>query len=552
MIRRLFQRNKQTIAHGITLGREFNVGDVIEQRYEIEKTRRGYMGIVYIAYDRQHRQQVVLKTFQNKFLWDEDAIARFSAEAELWMRLGSHPNIVRAYDLRTFMGKPHVIAEYVHGGPLRALIGHLQLQEAIDYAIQVCWGMQHAVDHAAIMHRDLKPDNIMVTLDGQAKVTDFGLARVLPTIAQWSDRVNAPKRQHARMRAAVVADVLGGTLPYMAPELLEESAFVGAWTDIYAFGVMLFEFFTGKLPFDSIRDESLVRMHLRTAPPDPRTLKPDLHPGVTHIINRCLAKRQTDRYQSFVEAEDDLQMLRKHLLGAQYTATWPNQDNAERDRQTELGLAHLDADEYSEALGCFRQAVALDTGRAESWLNVARARLKLWQYQEGLQAADEGLRRAIRREEFGQLYGIRGQIYTAMLLLPKAMESFDQGLSYTPKAPRLWREKGLLIQRMGLPREAQPCFEKALEYDKLDSLSWRLLGDVLREQERYKKAYDAYAEALKLDPRAAVAWARYGACQLALARPKDAVRSLEAALKLAPDMDEALTGLRAARQALKS
>jgi len=552
MIRRLFQRNKQTVARGVTLGREFNVGDVIEQRYEIEKTRRGYMGIVYIAYDRQHRQQVVLKTFQNKFLWDEDAIARFSAEAELWMRLGSHPNIVRAYDLRTFMGKPHVIAEYVHGGPLRALIGHLQLQEAIDYAIQVCWGMQHAVDHAAIMHRDLKPDNIMVTLDGQAKVTDFGLARVLPTVAQWSDRMCAPKHQHARMRASVVADVIGGTLPYMAPELLQESAFVGAWTDIYAFGVMLYEFFTGKLPFDSMRDESLVRMHLRVTPPDPRALKPDLPPGVMHIINRCLAKRQTDRYQSFAEAEDDLQMLRKHVLGALYTATWPEQDNAERDRQTELGLAHLDAGEYSEALGCFRQAVALDTGCSESWLNVARAQLKLWQYQEGLHAADEGLRRAIRREEFGQLYGIRGQIYTAMLLLPKAMEAFDQGLSYTPKAPRLWCEKGLLIQRMGLPREAQPCFEKALEYDKLDSLSWRLLGDVLREQERYKKAYDAYAEALKLDPRAAVAWARYGACQLALARPKDAIRSLEAALKLDPDMDEALTGLRAARQALRS
>ncbi|HEU5099127.1 MAG TPA: tetratricopeptide repeat protein, partial [Roseiflexaceae bacterium] len=265
----------------------------------------------------------------------------------------------------------------------------------------------------------------------------------------------------------------------------------------------------------------------------------------------CLAKRSTDRYQSFTEVEEDLQALRKHLLGARYSATWPDQDHAERDRQTELGLAHLDAGEYSEALACFREAVALDTSRAESWLNVARARLKLWQYQEGLQAAEEGLRRAIRREEFGQLYGVRGQIYTAMMLLPKAMESFDQGLSYTPKSPRLWREKGLLIQRMGLSREAQPCFEKALEYDKLDSLSWRLLGDVLREQERHKKAYDAYAEALKLDPRAAVAWARYGACQLALARPKDAVRSLEAALKLDPDLDEALATLREARQAIK-
>src|SRR6266498_386418 len=406
MFRRMFGKNKPVGRRGAQLGREFSVGDVIEQRYEIEKTRRGFMGIVYIAYDRQRRRQVVLKTFQNKFLWDEEAIERFSAEAELWMRLGSHPNIVRAYDLRTFMGKPHVIAEYVHGGPLRALIGHLEIQEAIDYAIQICRGMNHAVEQVGLLHRDLKPDNIMVTLDGQAKVTDFGLARVLPTVQQSTDRARAPRRPTMRMRASA-ADVLGGTLPYMAPELLDESPMVGTWTDIYAFGVMLYEFFTGKLPFDSMRDESLVRMHLRVTPPDPRTLKPDLHPGVTHIINRCLAKRQTDRYQSFAEAEDDLQMLRKHLFGALYTATWPNQDNAERDRQTELGLAHLDADEYSEALGCFRQAVAQDTGRAESWLNVARARLKLWQYQEGLQAADEGLRRAIRREEFGQLYGIR-------------------------------------------------------------------------------------------------------------------------------------------------
>src|SRR6476661_9665393 len=213
MIKRLFQRNKQSIAPGMMLGREFNVGDVIEQRYEIEKTRRGYMGIVYIAYDRQHRQQVVLKTFQNKFLWDEEAIARFSSEAELWVRLGSHPNIVRAYDLRTFLGKPHVIAEYVHGGPLRTLIGHLPLKEAIDYAIQICWGMNYAVEHAAILHRDIKPDNIMVTLDGQAKVTDFGLARVLPNW-QWSDTLRDRRSPAARIRTPTT-DVLGGTLPYM-------------------------------------------------------------------------------------------------------------------------------------------------------------------------------------------------------------------------------------------------------------------------------------------------------------------------------------------------
>src|SRR5512145_1653841 len=138
MLTRLFKKGKRSSQAVAQLGREFNVGDVVEQRFEVEQIRRGYMGIVYIAYDRQRRRRVVLKTFQNKFLWDEEAIARFSAEAELWVRLGSHPNIVCAYDLRTFLGKPHVIAEYVHGGPLRALVGHLQMQEAFDYAIQIC------------------------------------------------------------------------------------------------------------------------------------------------------------------------------------------------------------------------------------------------------------------------------------------------------------------------------------------------------------------------------------------------------------------------------
>ena len=553
MFRRLFKRTKSPKQSSMPLGREFKVGDIVEQRYEIEKTRRGYMGIVYIAYDRQRRQHVVLKTFQNKFLWDEQAIARFSAEAELWMRLGGHPNIVRAYDLKTFVGKPHVIAEYVHGGPLRALIGHLELKEAIDYAIQICWGMTYAFDQANILHRDLKPDNIMVTLDGQAKVTDFGLARVLPPIAEWSDRQRPPDGQRRRpaLRAASAADVLGGTLPYMAPELLDQSRFLGPWTDVYAFGVMLYEFFTGKLPFDSNRDESLIRMHLRVPPPDPRAIKPQLPAGVGPIIERCMAKRPVDRYQSFRDVEDDLQALRIEMFGQRYAVEWPTQDGGERDRMTERGQAHLDMGEYSEALACFRQAVKLDSERAEGWLNVARARLKLWQYSEALQAAEEGLRRAIRRDEFGQLYGVRGEIYAAMVMPAKAMESYDQGLSYTPNAPRLWREKGQLIQRMGLPREAQQCYEQAIEYDKLDSLAWRLLGDALREQERYKKAYDAYGEALKLDPRAAVAWARYGACQAALGRPKDAVVSCEAALKLDPDLDEASTGLREARRLLK-
>jgi tetratricopeptide (TPR) repeat protein len=551
MFRRIFNKKKLPLEKGAQLGREFNVGDVIEQRYEIEKTRRGFMGIVYIAYDRQRRSHVAIKTFQNKFLWDEEAINRFKTEAELWVRLGSHPNIVRAYDLRTFMGKPHVVAEYVHGGPLRALIGHLELQEALDYAIQVCRGMTYAVDQAGILHRDIKPDNIMVTLAGQAKVTDFGLARVMPNMLQWAARDRAHNQQVMRLRATVAKDRIGGTLPYMAPELLEDTGFVGPWTDIYAFGVMLYEFFTGRLPFDSMRDESLIRMHQRTPAPDPRVLKGKLPPEASAIVLRCLAKRPTDRYPSFAEVEDDLQALRATYAGGFYAKTWPEHNSAERERLAERGRAHMDMGEYSEALGCFRQAARLDDDRADAWIDLARARLKLWQYNEALHDANEGLRRAVRRDEFSQLYGLLGEIQTGMMLLPKALEAYDKGLSYTPKSPYLWRAKGQLMQKMNLQREAQEYFEKAIEYDKLDSQAWQLLGDALRAQERHKRAHEAYGEALKLDPRSAETWARYGVCQIELGRPKESLASFDAALKLNPDLEEAHAGLRLARQKLR-
>lgn len=545
VLRRLFQRTSRS---STTLGREFAIGDVIEQRYEVEQVRRGFMGIVYIAYDRQRRSRIAIKTFQNKFLWDAQAIERFSTEAELWMRLGGHPNIVRAYDLRTFLGKPHVIAEYVHGGPLRTLVGHLELQEAIDYAIQICWGMSHAIDRAAIMHRDLKPDNILVTLEGQAKVTDFGLARVLP-MWQWPEHMQLSRevgRLHVHTGTAV-----GGTLPYMAPELFEPRPFAGVWSDIYAFGVMLFELFTGRLPFNATRDDSLIRMHREEPPPDPRELRPMLHRGTAHIVSRCLAKNYTERYTSFREVEHDLQLLRQHLFGERFSVTWPSNSDHDSANRVEQGLLHMELGEHSEALACFQQAVQLDGSRSETWLHLARARLRLWQYNEALAAIDHGLKHAVSRNEYGPLYQVLGETYAAMQRVTDAVKAFDKGLSYMPRAPGLWREKGDLLQRLGMAREAQRCLKQALKYDRLDPLTWRLLGDSYAADGQLKQASRAYAESLKLDPRSALGWARHGACLLRRNRAKEALRAFDAALKLDDHLQEAIDGARLARQRLR-
>jgi tetratricopeptide (TPR) repeat protein len=307
---------------------------------------------------------------------------------------------------------------------------------------------------------------------------------------------------------------------------------------------MLFELFTGRLPFDSMRDESLIRMHIRVPPPDPRIRKPDLPDAAVQIVMRCLAKRVADRYQAWPEVENALQDIRQKYFGSVYSMAWPDDNAAECSRWLERGQVHMKLEEYSEAKRCFQYAIEFDRGLAECWAHLARAHLLLWEYNEALAATDEGLRRAVSRNEFGMLYGVRGETYTTMKLPEQALEAFDQGLSYTPNAPRLWRAKGVLLLDMGRLREAQQCAEKTVELDRLDPHSWQLLGDVLLPQGRTRKAYETYAEALKLSPRDALIWVRYGLCQLKLAKTREAQASFEMALKLAPDLPEALDGLR--------
>jgi serine/threonine protein kinase len=540
MLKRWFQRRRRL--SDAQLGREYRVDDVIEQRYEVQQVRRGYMGIVYIAYDRQRRRRVVLKTYQTKYLWDEAAIQRFNAEAELWIRLGSHPNIVCAYDIHTYMGRPHVVAEYVHGGPLRALVGRLQIEEVIDYGIQICRGMQHAVDQLNLVHRDLKPDNIMISFDKRARVTDFGLSKAL---RPWKISFDAePVEQQSRVsiRAAFSTSGLGGTLPYMAPELFNGAA-ASVWSDIYAFGVTLYELFTGRLPFDAQRDDALIRLICKAPPPDPRLLAPNTPPDAAAIVVRCLAKRPAERFQSFAELEAALQRVREALTGSPFADESPFDDRDEAERWKERGLAHMNMGEYKEAIRCFKRVVELDQDQPDGWNLIARCSLKLWLYREALQTVEEGLRRAVSRTEYAHLYSARGDIFAAMQKPVEALMAYDKALSYMPSAPALWRSKGMLLQRLEEIAGAQECLEKAIHLDPSDAVARRQLGNLLCCRGRHKAAVDSYAEALKLAPRSVDGWVQYGSCLLHLARMEEAQHAFEKALQIDPENSDALAGL---------
>ena len=163
----------------------WDIGYKILNRWEITDIKKGGMGIVYIARDHEWDRIFAIKTFQDKFIWDEVVIQRFIEEAKIWTKLERHTNIVFANFVLKIEGKPLLFLEYIDGGNLEPFIGNLTIEESLDFAIQFCTGMEYAFNKRKVIHRDIKPGNVMVQKDprfrfGHAyKITDFGLVKVL-------------------------------------------------------------------------------------------------------------------------------------------------------------------------------------------------------------------------------------------------------------------------------------------------------------------------------------------------------------------------------------
>lgn len=328
-------------------------GDWIADRFEVFAVHPGGMGVVYIAHDRlgpAGRQVVAVKTLRDEWLDDPDRLARFAAECRIWVQLGSHPNIVHAHEVVEVDDKPHIVLELVTGGDLRKRIGTpaLDVAQALRYGVQFCLGMEHAARQGLRCHRDVKPGNLMVTVDGRLKITDFGLAVVrdelfaapsvpdpargidlddsstVPLIEydNGSDHRPPPEPAPASADPDAALTVLSsggdgtlarmtqtgsmlGTMPYMAPEQFRDSKAVDILADIYAIGVVLFEMIAHRTPFPGKTLAMYDRQHSRYAPPPlvpaiPRRFAREAE-AIDAIVRRCLSKEPADRFESPLE-----------------------------------------------------------------------------------------------------------------------------------------------------------------------------------------------------------------------------------------------------------
>jgi serine/threonine protein kinase len=255
-------------------------------RYAIEELLgRGGMGVVYRARDRQIDELVAIKVLRPELgALDPVLLERFKQELRLARRI-THRNVVRTYDLGEAQGTYYITMELARGTTLNTFIreaGRLDVPATLTIGKQLCRALEVAHEEG-IVHRDIKPQNLIVDPAGFLKVMDFGIARLT-------------ERRQAEGEGLTAVGMVVGTPQYMAPEQLFGEPVDGR-TDLYAAGAVLFECLTGRVVFNRPGVE-LAAVHLRDSPPDPAELNPEVPPALSRIILRALAARPEDRWQS--------------------------------------------------------------------------------------------------------------------------------------------------------------------------------------------------------------------------------------------------------------
>ena len=282
------------------------IGETLSHYRILEKLGEGGMGEVFIAEDLRLKRRVALKVLQPDLAGNPDRVHRFQREAEAVAAL-NHPNIVTIYSVERFDGGRFLTMELLDGDGLDTRIpkGGLPLATLFSYAIPLADALA-AAHHSGVVHRDLKPGNILVTHDGRIKVLDFGLAKLIPVESPRPGSAEDPTAAMTRDGAVL------GTVPYMSPEQVEGKA-VDHRSDLFSLGVVLYEMATGRRPFDGESSASLMSSILRDSPPAATEIRGGLPRVLDELIHRCLAKDPDQRFQSAGDLRDRLVAIRNTL-----------------------------------------------------------------------------------------------------------------------------------------------------------------------------------------------------------------------------------------------
>ena len=576
----------------------YKKGDLIGNNYEVyDVIGRGGFGVVYKAYSRSMSEVFALKTFRDEYFNDADKKERFYREARVWIDLDRHPYIVKAALVEEIDERLYIAMEYI--GPdesgynsLDAYIKHRQigLTQILKWGIQFCYAMQYAYGKGVKCHRDIKPANILISA-GVIKISDFGLAGVFDGSSAPEPQPGRKKRNgggsaagdgekksardifitHEDMTAAyqTLTGTIFGTPAYMSPEQFLDAASCDARSDIYSFGIVLYQMATGgSLPFKADLpagrlEEEMMRyfnemQRLHNESPDP-----ELNSPLAGIIHRSLEKKPQNRYQNFDELRSDLESLLMARGGEKVLPPVPGR--LEVWELNNKGLSFASLHRYEEAIEYYDRALRADSKYVISWYNKGLSLKKLKRYEEAVDCLDK----AIELDPgYAGAYNSKGHALYEMGFVKEAGEFYEKALKINPNYIFPIHNKALILESEGDlegaialydrilsidPKYYIACYNKALLYKRMERFdeamancnkaielnpnyadAWITRGTTLNALGFYEEALPCYEEALYIDPDSAVAWYDKGVCLRNMKRYEDALFAYSQALAVDP------------------
>jgi len=437
---------------------ELSIGSTFAGRYQIiEEIGKGGMGRIYKALDKELEEKVALKLIKPEISADEKTIQRFRNELKLARRI-SHMNVCRMFDLNKEGETHYITMEYVPGEDLKSSlrrIGPLSLGKALIIARQVCEGLAEA-HRLGVVHRDLKPQNIMIDREGNARIMDFGIARSLEAKGITED------------------GLIIGTPEYMSPEQVEGKK-ADQRSDIYSIGVILYEMVTGHIPFEGKTPLSIASKHLTAIPIEPKIINAQIPEDLSRVIMKCLEKEKEKRYQKVEELLSEFRKIEKNI---------PTTEKIIPAKKP------MTSEEIKRAQGSKKFLIS-----ASAVILAIVAGLVIWRFifQLGVSKTSLSLPAPAKKEDFLAA----GNTYWKNKDYSEAFNQFKKLLALEPRYFEAQLSLAAVLREQGRINEAIPEFEKAIDLNKSDPRPYKHLAEIFEEKHELEKGVYYYKECLK-------------------------------------------------------
>ncbi|MGV8125512.1 MAG: tetratricopeptide repeat protein [Candidatus Xenobiia bacterium LiM19] len=547
------QEDLKQLSTPATEREEWKEGTVLEGRYTVQQVLKGGMGTVYVIFDSVQVKFQAFKTFQERYLWNDRAIKQFIKEAEIWIKLERHPNVVNAERIEVIEGKPYIVLEYIQGTDLESILKAemLPVKKSIEYAIQFCEGMSYAFKKLGLIHRDIKPTNCFITREGVVKISDFGLGKIFDEAPPEAEALSlsqliTEKKMLDKKFSSTSSTGMVGTLPFMAPELFININATSTKTDIYSFGLVFYIMLTGINPFFSEDPYELIQNHLSVQPKPPQSYNSEVPESLSVIVLRCLEKEPEKRYDDFAQLKKAIEEAYSECFHTRYQYQEPQDIFSEEDWLNK-GISLASLSRHKEAVITFDQALKINPQSIEGKIQKGTSLIKLNRTEEAIECFDEVLQLDLGN---WKAWFFKGEALRKMGKREEALTCINRALDRDPDRPEALRSKGNLLAETGKELGSLIYFNRALELKPKFGEIWSDKGIVLLKLRRYNEASTCFLKAIEINPRSYLAWSHRGEVLFRLGFYSEAINAFQTALSLKPNSIRELVGTAHAYQEL--